>query len=1171
MRIKRLDLKAFGPFTDQTLIFHSKDPGLHIIFGRNEAGKSSSLRGLKALLYGFPKQTSDNHIHANAQLLVGGLLERDSGETLDFLRRKKNIAALRDPDDNPIADNALSTFLPGTDAGIFESLYAIDHEVLVQGGKALLAQKGDLGQSLFAAGTGILSLRRILEEFNTEAKQLFSPQASTKPLNKALNQYKTLKKLVKTSSLSSRDWQDHRNRLKKTESLRTALQKKRSEQSLELRRLTRLKQAIPQLKHRESLQKSLSTLGKVRILPEDFSEHVQKLKQKQSETIRQNNRANLRLESRQKEHKTIHLNQGLLDQTPLLPSLERLGAYKKGMQDKPRLDAAYNACQSEARECLRRVQPDLGLEAVEDLRPVLHRKKRVQTLSNSYEALNLQVSASQKNLQKNLREQAQTEQALRQLAPEKEISPLAQSFKLAMRAGELDEQIRINHEAVEIEKKQCSDTFKRIDLFYGAHKDLRTLSLPLPETIKGFEAHFDELNKTQMALNLVDQECKTKLGRLTERLQKMSDSGEIPTESELAAQREKRQQGWQLVQRAWLKKEDIQSEAMQYDPSCSLSEAFEKQIHSADQLADRLRSEADRVARFAELKAESQRFEKKLETNKIETIRLQENLHSAEENWRRLWVKNGIHPLTPKEMLTWLEQIDRLRTRIDALEKNERFLQSQKIHREKLSQALRSNLNQLTTQTISLNELLAPLILSAESVLDDMRRNHQQRKQLEEKKATLKKDQAEYEDAQINATKALQHWQSQWQVALEELQLGEDLSPAEASDILESLQTCFDKLKQAGDFASRIKGIDRDASDYELEVKTLLKNIAPDLLNQSIASAVVQLHNMQEKAKQALVLRQKIQIEIAEITESILLFESELKGFELQMQQYIQEADCENAAGLNEAILKSKDCIRFRDKLSEVEDNLSLLSEGEPLATIIAQAESIQAETLPGKITAITEELAETLEPEILRLSEVIGDERLTFRQMDGSSDAAETAASAQQVLARIARMANEYVRLKLASTLLHEAIERYRSAHQDPLLKLASSYFSRLTMASFSEIRSDLDDKGVAILIGLRPDGTRLPVEAMSTGTRDQLYLALRLSIVQSRLKSNEAIPFIVDDILINFDDDRSRATLGALADLAQKNQVILFTHHQQIVNDAVKVKGLGGIYLHELAAVPQ
>ncbi len=60
--------------------------------------------------------------------------------------------------------------------------------------------------------------------------------------------------------------------------------------------------------------------------------------------------------------------------------------------------------------------------------------------------------------------------------------------------------------------------------------------------------------------------------------------------------------------------------------------------------------------------------------------------------------------------------------------------------------------------------------------------------------------------------------------------------------------------------------------------------------------------------------------------------------------------------------------------------------------------------------------------------------------------------------------------------------------------------------------------------------------------------------------------MPFIVDDILVNFDDDRSRATLKALAKLSAKNQVILFTHHRQIVEAVKTIKSGGEVHVHEL-----
>jgi uncharacterized protein YhaN len=88
-----------------------------------------------------------------------------------------------------------------------------------------------------------------------------------------------------------------------------------------------------------------------------------------------------------------------------------------------------------------------------------------------------------------------------------------------------------------------------------------------------------------------------------------------------------------------------------------------------------------------------------------------------------------------------------------------------------------------------------------------------------------------------------------------------------------------------------------------------------------------------------------------------------------------------------------------------------------------------------------------------------------------------------------------------------------------------------------------------------------------MSTGTRDQLYLALRLATLDHYLESAEPLPFIVDDILIQFDDDRSRATLAALADFSDRTQVILFTHHERVVQEATALgNATPRVFVHEL-----
>ena len=176
---------------------------------------------------------------------------------------------------------------------------------------------------------------------------------------------------------------------------------------------------------------------------------------------------------------------------------------------------------------------------------------------------------------------------------------------------------------------------------------------------------------------------------------------------------------------------------------------------------------------------------------------------------------------------------------------------------------------------------------------------------------------------------------------------------------------------------------------------------------------------------------------------------------------------------------------------------------------------------------------------------------------MDGSDQAAALADQAQATLASIRSDAERYIQVKLAAKILRDQIERYRQENQGPLVKRASEHFSALTLGSFDGLMTDFNEKDEPILAGIRPGGERVTVEGMSSGTRDQLYLALRLASLEKYMETSEPMPFIVDDILVDFDDARSQAALSALAELAQNTQVILFTHHSRVVEQSKLLKG--------------
>jgi uncharacterized protein YhaN len=105
-------------------------------------------------------------------------------------------------------------------------------------------------------------------------------------------------------------------------------------------------------------------------------------------------------------------------------------------------------------------------------------------------------------------------------------------------------------------------------------------------------------------------------------------------------------------------------------------------------------------------------------------------------------------------------------------------------------------------------------------------------------------------------------------------------------------------------------------------------------------------------------------------------------------------------------------------------------------------------------------------------------------------------------------------------------------------------------------------------VLLAVRPGGTdAVGIAGLSLGTADQLYLALRLASLETYLEKNDPVPLIVDDVLIQFDDNRAAAALRALADLSLRTQVIMFTHHEHVRQLAKECVEPDRLILHDLS----
>ena len=161
-----------------------------------------------------------------------------------------------------------------------------------------------------------------------------------------------------------------------------------------------------------------------------------------------------------------------------------------------------------------------------------------------------------------------------------------------------------------------------------------------------------------------------------------------------------------------------------------------------------------------------------------------------------------------------------------------------------------------------------------------------------------------------------------------------------------------------------------------------------------------------------------------------------------------------------------------------------------------------------------------------------------------------------------------QYLVKRIGSKLLQQSIEHYRRVNQSPVLSISEIYFSRLTCGEYVKLQPDYDTSGRATLQTLDRSGIAKSVSEMSTGTADSLYLALRLASLQHQMESGVALPVVIDDCLIQLDDHRALAALESLSELSKRTQVILFTHHQHLIDLAREGLGYQAVRIHQLGA---
>jgi uncharacterized protein YhaN len=542
--------------------------------------------------------------------------------------------------------------------------------------------------------------------------------------------------------------------------------------------------------------------------------------------------------------------------------------------------------------------------------------------------------------------------------------------------------------------------------------------------------------------------------------------------------------------------------------------AYERAVRGADDVADRLRREASRVTRLRELEAGRESIARKTDALAVRDRSLAEEAESEQRAWRALWTGIAVELLPPDQMTAWVSRWESAaaaaQRAIDA--------RSTAAPLEAMVQSARSALASALAkegEKVDADAPLSRLEQIGKRVREEREDAATERAKLDAERVATERDRDRAASERATFQHDLTAWSAQWAAVTLALGLPDASSPEQATAALEAISLLAHVEDEAEKTRKRIAGIDRDAKTFTDDVRALCDTCAPDLRERPADEAAAELSDRLGRAR--------------------------------------------------EDHARRKTLAEREAKLDAQAREIGALVEKQT-AELVSTEDAPSAEARVAGLDARIDELHEAIQ----KATHALGGQEAGAKLFD-QSRAVDYAAEAQRQLAKIRDLAEQYARSRLAAAAVTRLLERYRRDNQGPVLARASELFSVLTLGSFEGLEVGFDHGDEPVLVALR-DGKQLEATALSDGTLDQLYLALRVASLERLVESRGPLPLLLDDVLVHFDDQRAAAALSVLGHLAKKTQVILFTHHRRVVDLATRAisdrDGASAARVHELGS---
>ncbi|MCU6456024.1 AAA family ATPase [Sphingomonas sp. A2-49] len=1159
MRLTELRIDNYGGYAARSLAI-PEGAGLSVIYGPNEAGKSTCLEAISDFLFSIPPNTARGSLFGYDGMRISASMRMADDRLISLKRRKGRGRTLSDADGTALDDAALAPVLGAITRDRFGTLFGLNHDTLRAGGERLLQADGDIGRLIVEAGGGLRTLLARLDAIDDEAGRLFDGRrSSARAFYQHLDAFDAADRAVREGQFTRETYEQSRKQVDVASAKLNGLRDERLTLAARIARTDRTIRVAPRLRELDEQMSSLDAFADVADLPPDFAVRVRAAANALTVAEGGLQSATDRRDRLQARIDGLAVSSELsAAETRIRDAAELSIHVSKARGDRPNRQIEID--QGEAQLVALRRMLDIPTNA--DLAGILPAREAIDNVRALLTAANERRPAhsAARTRAVEITDKIETTQArLTELEGGGFHTPLETtssqfSGAAAQQAG------------VDARRRSLDGDLRRIvegttALGFATMGALEALACPTPDLVRAEQAARDALENQRAEQERLKRQAERDLATGQTDIEALEASGTVASDEAVREARASRTLHWSPIRAAF-----VAGTAPGTEPDRIRSaEAYEATLAGADGLADRRADEAERAASLVQARRRIREATRTQHAAEEELAILSLALEKRVATFRDAFPDaDACHP-TLAALLAFAERRTQLMEQTATARSQDAALARDAALLEPTVELAGAAERRLGIEPAPAFASRMQALVAAHGRHELLHAEHQ--RHIGELKA-LRSQAANIQTAldRMDAEEAA--FETQWAPALRLLGAAGPVSLAQADELLSEWASARGVLSAIAQTRQRVRRMDEDEARLAANVAALLSELGIEAGVDCVAGA--QLLKARWDANAAL--RTQRDGLLPDVEEAKLAVEQAAAAVERAVADRTALAHLAAYPDTGEEL--SGKATRHDERnalvveMARVGRSLADLGGGVSVEALRAEWGDADLDDLRATLTEDRSRAA-ALETEVEEAVLAEKKARDTLAGFVAESGVAGAVVRREGAATQMHQALERYLELKVARDLVTAAMATIRAEQQDPLIRRASALFAGSTRGEFLGVETDIDDRGNPVVVGRRAGGGTASVGTMSDGTRDQLFLAFRLASLENYGGATEPLPFIADDVLVHFDDDRSAATLELLAEFGRRNQVLLFTHHRSVRDLAAPLaaRGLANIVSFEAA----